>query len=112
MTLFSTEAMKEFFMELLSISDTAAFGNFAGTFLYGTVIFLIPAGILLDKFPVRKIIIAMILLDVVCVFAMAFTSNVALASALRFITGVAHCIAFMAPFRLAPRWFASNRLAL
>ena len=112
MTLFSTEAMKEFFMELLSISDTATFGNFAGTFLYGTVIFLIPAGLLLDKFSVRKIIIAMILLDVVCVFASAFTSNVLIASVLRFLMGVAHCIAFMAPFRLAPRWFTSKNLAL
>lgn len=112
MTLFSTEAMKEFFMELLKLNDTASFGNFAGTFLYGTVIFLIPAGILLDKFSVKKIIIAMILLDVLCVFALAFTSNVLIASVLRFLTGVAHCIAFMAPFRLAPRWFASNRLAL
>lgn len=112
MTLFSTEAMKEFFMNLLVINDTAEFGNFAGTFLYGTVIFLIPAGLLLDKFSVRKIIIAMILLDVVCVFALAFTSNVLIASVLRFIMGVAHCIAFMAPFRLAPRWFASKHLAL
>ncbi|WP_297090387.1 MFS transporter [uncultured Draconibacterium sp.] len=112
MTLFSTEAMKAFFMQLLSINDTAGFGNFAGTFLYGTVIFLIPAGLLLDKFSVRKIIIAMILLDVICVFALAFTSNLLIASVLRFIMGVAHCIAFMAPFRMAPRWFASKHLAL
>nr|WP_319273234.1 MFS transporter [uncultured Draconibacterium sp.] len=112
MTLFSTEAMKEFFMNLLVINDTAEFGNFAGTFLYGTVIFLIPAGLLLDKFSVRKIIIAMILLDVICVFALSFTSNLLIASVLRFIMGVAHCIAFMAPFRLAPRWFASKHLAL
>lgn len=99
-------------MELLNITDTAVFGNFAGTFLYGTVIFLIPAGILLDKFSVRKTIIAMILLDVLCVFLLAVTSNVMIASALRFLMGVAHCIAFMAPFRLAPRWFASKHLAL
>ncbi len=112
MTLFSTEAMKTFFMDLLSLNDTAAFGNFAGTFLYGTVIFLIPAGIMLDKFSVRKTILLMVLLDVLCVFALAFTRDAFVASILRFITGVAHCIAFMAPFRLAPRWFASKHLAM
>ncbi len=112
MTLFSTEAMKEYFMEMLSFNTTADFGNFAGTFLYGTVIFLIPVGILLDKFSVRKLIIAMILLDIICVLGLSFTSNVFVASVLRFVTGVAHCVAFMAPFRLAPRWFPSGRLAL
>jgi len=112
MTLFSTEAMKQFFMELLSLGNTASFGNFAGTFLYGTVLFLIPAGIMLDKFSVRKTILLMLLLDVVCVFALAFTTDAFLASVLRFITGVAHCVAFMAPFRLAPRWFASKHLAM
>ncbi|WP_372775231.1 MFS transporter [Mangrovibacterium sp.] len=112
MTLFSTEAMKLFFMSQLSLVNTAAFGNFAGTFLYGTVLFLIPAGIMLDRFSVRKIILLMVLLDVLCVLGMAFTRDAFTASVLRFITGVAHCIAFMAPFRLAPRWFASKHLAM
>jgi MFS family permease len=112
MTLFSTEAMKEYFMEMLSLGDTAAFGNFAGTFLYGTVIFLIPIGVLLDKVPVKKLILAMIALVVVCVFGLTFTTNVYVAMVLRFVAGVAHCVAFMAPFRLAPRWFPSRQLAL
>ena len=51
MTLFSTEAMKQYFMQTLSLDTTAAFGNFAGAFLYGTVLFLIPIGVLLDKVP-------------------------------------------------------------
>lgn len=112
MTLFSTEAMKDYFMETLSLDTTAAFGNFAGTFLYGTVLFLIPIGVLLDKVSVKKLILAMIVLVVICVFGMTFTTNVYIAMALRFLTGVAHCVAFMAPFRLAPRWFPSRQLAL
>jgi MFS family permease len=112
MTLFSTEAMKEYFMETLSLDTTAAFGNFAGTFLWGTVLFLIPIGVLLDKVPVKKVVLAMIALVVLCVFSMTFTTNVYVAMALRFLTGVAHCVAFMAPFRLAPRWFPSRQLAL
>jgi len=112
MTLFSTDAMKEYFMERLSLGDTAAFGNFAGTFLYGTVIFLIPIGLLLDKVPVKTLILAMIALVVACVFGLTFTTNVYVAMVLRFVTGMAHCVAFMAPFRLAPRWFPSRQLAL
>ncbi|MBM4090788.1 MAG: MFS transporter [Planctomycetes bacterium] len=112
MTLFSTEAMKAYFMTLLGLSDPASFGNFAGTFLYGTVLFLIPAGVLLDRLPVRTLVLAMIAVVVAAVFVMAFTTNVYVAMVLRFLTGVAHCVAFMAPFRLAPRWFPSRQLAL
>lgn len=112
MTLFSTEAMKEFFMKALSIETTAEFGNFAGTFLYGTVIFLIPVGVLLDKIPVRKLVIGTIVLMIACVFGSTFTNNETLAMILRFLMGAAHCVAFMAPFRLAPRWFPSRKLAL
>jgi MFS family permease len=112
MTLFSTVAMQEYFMETLSLGTTAAFGNFAGTFLWGTVLFLIPIGVLLDKVPVKKLVLAMIALVVLCVFGMTFTTNVYIAMALRFLAGIAHCVAFMAPFRLAPRWFPSRQLAL
>jgi MFS family permease len=112
MTLFSTEAMKEYFMKTLSLDTPAAFGNFAGTFLYGTVLFLIPIGVLLDKVPVRKLVLAMIALMVLCVFSMTFTTNVYVAMGWRFLMGIAHCVAFMAPFRLAPRWFPSRQLAL
>ena len=46
MTLFSTVAMQEYFMKTLSLDSPAEFGNFAGTFLWGTVLFLIPIGVL------------------------------------------------------------------
>jgi MFS family permease len=112
MTIFSTAEMKNYFSGALSISDTASFGVFAGMFLFGCVLFLIPAGILLDKFSVRKLILCSVLLAIIGVAGMTFTHNLALAKFFRFITGVAHCIAFMAPLRLAPRWFPSKKLAL
>jgi len=112
MTLFSTQEMKDHFAEQLSISDMATFGNFGATFLYACVIFLIPAGVLLDKVSVKTLILAMLALVTVCVFALAYVGNLYVAMALRFLTGMAHCIAFMAPLRLAPRWFPSRRLAL
>ncbi len=112
MTLFSTEAMKDYFMNVLSINNTADFGSFAGTFLYGTVIFLIPVGLLLDKFSVRKTILSFILIDVLCVLGLSYTTNATTSMIFRFMTGIAHCVAFMAPFRLAPRWFESRHLAL
>lgn len=112
MTLLSTEALKEYFMSMLSLETTAEFGNFAGTFLYGTVLLLIPAGLLLDKLSVRKLIISMIALVVLCTLGLTYTNNVYIAMILRFITGIAHCVAFMAPLRLAPRWFPSRQLAL
>ena len=79
MTLFSTEAMKEYFMTLLSLETTADFGNFAGTFLYGTVLLLIPVGLMLDKISVKKLVLSMIALVVLCTIGLTFTKNVYLA---------------------------------
>jgi MFS family permease len=112
MTIFSTSEMKDYFSGILSIPDTAAFGVFAGMFLNGCVLFLIPAGILLDKLSVRKLILGSVLLALAGIIGLSFTQNLAAAKFFRFITGVAHCIAFMAPLRLAPRWFPSKKLAL
>lgn len=112
MTLFSTETMKAFFMDSLSIRTTAEFGTFAGFFLYGTVLLLIPVGLLLDKISVRKVILSTLLIAVFCIFGLAYTKNIHLAMLLRFVLGAAHCVAFMAPFRLAPRWYPSRQLAL
>ena len=74
MTLFSTETMKAFFMDSLSIRTTAEFGTFAGFFLYGTVLLLIPVGLLLDKISVRKVILSTLLIAVFCVFGLAYTN--------------------------------------
>ncbi|MGQ1910849.1 MFS transporter [Marinifilum sp. RC60d5] len=112
MTLFSTEAMKEFFMQILNLNSTAEFGNFAGTYLYGTVLLLLPIGVVLDKISVKKIVVGMIAVVVLCVLSLSFTTNLYVAMILRFIMGIAHCVAFMAPFRLAPRWYPSKQLAL
>jgi MFS family permease len=112
MTLFSTAEMKSHFSEMLSIQDPAAFGVFAGMFLNGCVLFLIPAGILLDRFSVKKLMLVSLLVVLAGVAGMSLTNNLALAKLFRFITGAAHGIAFMAPLRLAPRWFSSKKLAL
>jgi MFS family permease len=112
MTMFSTAEMKNYFSEALAIPDTASFGVFAGMFLIGCVIFLIPAGVLLDKFSVRKLLLGSVIIAVTGVAGLTFTHNLAIAKFFRFLIGVAHCIAFMGPLRLAPRWFPSKKLAL
>lgn len=111
MTLFSTQEMKAYFMESLSITDANQFGVFAGMFLNGCVLFLIPFGILLDKISVKKLLVAMLSLATISTIFLSFCTNSTMAMIFRFLTGVAHCVAFMGPLRLAPRWFPSKRLA-
>ena len=112
MTMFKTVEMKDYFISVLSIPNSTAFGVFASMFLNGCILFLIPAGILLDKFSVKKLMLVAIFIAITGVIGLSFTQNLAFAKFFRFITGVAHCIAFMAPLRLAPRWFPSKKLAL
>lgn len=112
MTMFSTSEMKIYFSEVLNIHDTATFGVFAGMFLTGCVIFLLPAGILLDKFSVKKLLLISVVVVLLGTVGLTYTQNLGFAKIFRFITGMAHCIAFMSPLRLAPRWFPSKKLAL
>ena len=81
-------------------------------YFYGDILFLLPAGVLLDRFSVRKLLLVAFTASVVatCVFAM--TSTFWLMSTARFIIGVACAFPMAAVMKLASRWFMSRQMAL
>ncbi len=79
---------------------------------YATILFLLPAGQLLDRFSTRKIILLALGTCVAGTVGLALTRSFALAHLFRFMAGIGSAFCFLSSVRLASRWFHPKRLAL
>jgi MFS family permease len=104
-----------------SIADNVMtdFGIQAGKMTYlssvyylSNIIFLFLAGILLDRFSTKKIILFAMFLCVVSTFIFAHAQSFYLALTCRFITGIGSAFCFLGPIRIASRWFPPHKMAL
>lgn len=94
---------------LLSTKD---YGQLAVCYFYGNVLMLFPAGIMLDRISIRKLLtfvtVACALASLIMANAHTFTEAVIS----RTITGLGGGFALLSIFKLATRWFSSNKMAL
>ncbi len=98
--------MQTFHVQAVEVAHLSA------TYFYANVLFLFIAGIVLDHFSTRKILmIAMGWVTIVTV-CFALSSDFWQAMVCRFITGIAGSFCFLSCVRLASRWFPTKRLAL
>lgn len=98
-------------METFHISATQ-FGNLSAYYFYANVIFLLPAGIILDRISTRKIMITALFICIAGTFCFALAPNIQIASISRFFTGIGSAFCFLSCVRLASRWFPPQRIAL
>ena len=84
----------------------------SSTYLWGDLLFLLPAGIILDKYSTRRTVIYAMLICIVSTLGFAMTSNFWLAATFHFITGIGNAFCFLACVLLVARWFPSNRQAM
>jgi MFS family permease len=80
-------------------------------FFYANVVFLIPAGLLLDRFSTRTIILSMTLLCTLGTLLFAHAETYRIAYIARFFTGIGSAFCFLSSMRLATNWFPPQRLA-
>ncbi|STX29919.1 major facilitator family transporter [Legionella beliardensis] len=76
------------------------------------VIFLLVAGVVLDKYSVKKTILIAMFLCVFSTFVLAHAQSFYLALFCRFVTGIGSAFCFLGPVRLASRWFPPRRMAM
>jgi MFS family permease len=76
------------------------------------VLFLFVAGMVLDRFSIKKTILVAMLLCVLSTFVLAYSHSFYLALFCRFITGIGSAFCFLGPVRLASHWFPPKRMAL
>lgn len=89
-----------------------ATGRISSSYFYANILFMFPAGMILDRYSTKKIIIIAMILCLVGTFLFSLSHNVTQASLCRFLSGVGGSFPFLCCLRLASRWFPARRLAL
>jgi sugar phosphate permease len=92
--------------------DAAQLGQLSAYYFVGNVIFLFPAGMILDRFSVRKIILLTFLLSILATIIFALTDQFWIAAICRLVIGLNGAFVLLSCIKLASRWFPSERLAL
>lgn len=87
-------------------------GLLAATYFDANLIFLLPAGIILDRFSTKKIVLITLAICVLGTALFGTATSLLEASAYRFLTGIGSAFCFLSCMRLASIWFHEKRLAL
>ncbi len=109
MTLFN--ALDAPLMRALHI-NAGGISKLQNSYFFADVIFLFPAGLMLDRLSTRKVLSWMMGVAVVATFGFAFIHSVWQGMLLRFAVGAAGAFCLLGAVRLASRWFAPKRMAL
>lgn len=81
-------------------------------YFYGTVLLIIPAGLLLDRMSPRKLILAALFLSLVGTAIFASATSIFMAGFGRFMVGVTGGpFGLLSTIRIASRWFPEHKLA-
>lgn len=76
------------------------------------VVFLVLAGMLLDRLSTKKTMIIAMVLCIISTFILSHTQSFYVALLCRFITGIGSAFCFLGPIRIASRWFLPSQMAL
>lgn len=91
--------------------DAAQLSWMSSTFLWADILFLIPAGIILDRFATRRVILISLLLCILATVGFAMTTSFAWACFFHALTGIGNAFCFLACVILVSRWFPPRRQA-
>ena len=88
-------------------------GWLSATYFYGTIVLLLPAGLILDRVSVRHLILFAMSMTLIGTLFFSFATHVWMAAAGRFAVGLcAGPFALISVIKLATRWFAPKELSL
>lgn len=91
--------------------NAAELGWLGSMYFSANALFLFPAGILLDRFATKKLLIIAILLCTVGTFGFGLAQTYWIAAISRFMVGLGAAFCFLSCIRLASRWFPPSRMA-
>lgn len=92
--------------------DAAQLSWMSSTYLWADILFLLPAGIILDRFSTRRVILSAMLVCVVGTLGFALTTSFALACFFHFLSGIGNAFCFLSCVVLVSHWFHPRRQAL
>lgn len=91
--------------------DARGVGSLSSMYFYANALLLFPAGMLLDRFSPRKIIILAILTSAIGTFLFALSHSYTPAAVGRFLEGCGAAFCFLSCIRIASRWFPPKKMA-
>ncbi|MCH9611912.1 MAG: putative MFS-type transporter YcaD [Chlamydiia bacterium] len=103
-------ALSPMLMRELGLNATQ-FGYLCSTYLLADVIFLLPAGIILDYFSTRKTILTALFLCILGTFGFAMSTSLSFAAFSHFLSGIGNAFCFLSCMMLVSRWFPADRRA-
>lgn len=92
--------------------DATDLGWMSSAFVWGNVLFLLPAGLILDRFSARRVIIAALAVCVLGVFGFAISQSFLIATICHALTGIGNAFCFLSCVVLISRWFPPKKQAL
>jgi MFS family permease len=94
-----------------SVSATQL-GSLSAAYFYANILFMLPAGLLLDRYSTKLIILTAMLTCVIGTVCFSLTDSLYTAMICRFLTGIGGSFPFLCCLRLAIRWFPPKKLGL
>ena len=104
-------AMSGPLMDAFSMNVTQL-GWFSSAYFYSTVLFLLPAAMILDRFSTKRVVLIALGICVFGNFLFSLASSMWLGVVARCLTGIGSAFCFLSCIRLASRWFPPSRMAL
>ena len=91
--------------------DASQLSWMSSTYLLANILFLLPAGVILDRFSVRHVILSAMMVCIIGTVGFGLSHSFLTASFFHFITGIGNAFCFLACVVLAVRWFPPRRQA-
>lgn len=92
--------------------DATRLSWMSSAYLWADILFLLPAGIILDRFSTRKVILSAMSVCVIGTVGFALTDSFILASFFHFLSGIGNAFCFLSCVVLVSHWFPPRRQAL
>lgn len=83
----------------------------AGSYFWGCMLMLFPAGMLLDRLSTRRVMLGCLAVMSLSTFGLAFVHSLWPAIICKFVFGMCGAFCLLSCVRLASRWFPAHRLA-
>ena len=91
--------------------NALALSNLSAMYFYANIIFMIPAGLLLDRFSTRYLLLIVMMISILATFVFISSHNLNIAMIARFTMGAASTFCLLSTAKLTSRWFAPTRSA-
>lgn len=91
--------------------NATQFGYLSSTYLLADIIFLLPAGMLLDRFSVRKVILTALFLCLIGIAGFAKATTLSGAATCHFLSGIGNAFCFLSCIMLISQWFPKEKQA-